>query len=281
MAAVHATLVGNLDLQDEAEAHLQAALRLTPARSPEARETTLILGRFLNMRSSVLDLGHIDLQASLYETLVDDPAVSSATPEGFATRCFHRAARALQTYDRGHELAAYRQIRALERDLKARMRSHPDEIDTFAMAGNYAITFASAIPVARQRRLQEAVQYLEVQQQRWEGMTPHARDTVTAPNVRTVFAFALAEAAAAAGDEAAARRAYRRVIELTEQPRTTPREQIVAVSRERLEHLPAYLGREELLPPWPSAEAGCVACHSRQAQLPEHGLVLATEELPW
>jgi hypothetical protein len=177
----------------------------------------------------------------------------------------------MRDYDEGHELAAYVRVARLERRLEVRLRHHPDEIDTHAMAGNYALGFAGAIPWGRRERLERATEYLRVQQARWDELSPGARAEYMAPNVRAVWAFMLAEALTAAGDVEGARPHYKRVIE-SERPDSLPAVTLAEASRERLARLQAYAGRSELLPVWPAGPASCMACHSESARLPTDGL---------
>ena len=264
MAHVRATLHGHVDQRDHAERYLERAWRLDPTAEhvPAAR----VLARFLNMRSSVLDLTKLDLQIELYRSLVD--ATAEIDARAFHFQSFAAAADALDRYGEGDTLAALRKLGALERAMYVRTLEQPDDIDTHAMAGNFELTFAGVIPVGVDKRLRRGVEYLEVQQDHWRQMSPHARNTGVAPNVRSVFALYLAEGLLAAGEREEAAKRYEEILEFADQPETRPREQILAVAQHRLENLEAYVGARELLPPWPAGVTGCVACHSREATLP-------------
>jgi tetratricopeptide (TPR) repeat protein len=276
MAHARASLQGHVELRDHAERYLERAWLLDPHADqvPAAQ----VLARFLNIRTSVLDLARLELQIALYESLIE-PEQRERGPVTMAAEQFHfasfaAAAEALQTYDQGRTLAALRRLNRLERDMKRRAAAHPDDIDSCAMAGNFELTFAGVIPVGVERRLARGVDYLATQQDHWEQLSPRARSTAIAPNVRSVFALFLAEGLLARGDEDDAARRYRELIELEDQPDTAPRRQIVALAQHRLEHLDAYAGDRALLPPWPSGVTGCVACHSREATLPTDDLYL-------
>ncbi|MFO7564322.1 MAG: hypothetical protein R6X02_16870 [Enhygromyxa sp.] len=278
ISLVRASLQGHVELRDEAERYLERAWQLDPTaeRVPAAK----VLARFLNMRSSVLDLDKLDLQIALYESLLD-PHERSRGPAQMQAEQFHyasfvAAAEALQVYDQGRSLAALRRLAALERAMQARAEAHPDDIDSCAMAGNFELTFAGVVPVGVGRRLARGVAYLEIQQDNWKQLSPRARSTAIAPNVRSVFALFLAEGLLARGETEEAARRYRELLALAleDAPDTGPRRQIVALAQHRLAHLHDYAGARELLPPWPSGVTGCVACHSREAALPTDDLYL-------
>ncbi|WP_106391825.1 hypothetical protein [Enhygromyxa salina] len=274
-AHVQATLRGHVDQRDHAERYLERAWHIDPEGDevPAAR----VLARLLNMRSSVMDLDKLDLQIELYRSLLHDDTPAGQNPtdaQQFQFASFIAATEALASYDQGRTLAALRQLNALERAMQRRASAHPDDIDSSAMAGNFELTFAGVIPVGVDKRLRRGIDYLEVQQDHWQHLSPHARDTARAPNVRSVFALFLAEALLARAEVEAAADRYAQLIALDDQPDTAPRAQIVALARHRLANLDAYAGARELLPPWPSGVTGCVACHSREAELPTDDLHL-------
>jgi tetratricopeptide (TPR) repeat protein len=273
MAHVRATLHGHLDQRDHAEHYLERAWRLDPTaeKVPAAR----VLARFLNMRSSVLDLAKLDLQIELYRSLLDANSGAELDARAFHFECFAAAAEALDRYAEGDTLVALRKLAALERAMQVRTRERPDDIDTSAMAGNFELTFAGMIPVGVDKRLRRGVAYLETQQDHWQQLSPPARNTGVAPNVRSVFALYLAEGLLAAGEVEAAAERYEQILSFSDQPETVPREQILAVARHRLANLDSYAGSLELLPPWPAGVTGCVACHSREASLPVDDLHVA------
>lgn len=273
MLHVQATLAGDLRQREAAELYLERAWRLDPDAQPTAR----ILGRFLNMRSATLDFDRVDLQVELYESMQAQPVdVEGADLEAFTSDCFLEAARAMQSYRDGHALAAYGRVARLERRVERRLAHHPDEIDTHAMAGNYALNFAGILPVGRRQRLARAIGHLEAQQERWDELTVRARDEQVAPNVRTVWRFMLAEASLAADQPERARVHYEAIAEGSTVA-SSPRQQLAAVASERLTRLPDYAGREELLPVWPTGAVGCMACHSTTARLPTDGLFVLGE----
>jgi hypothetical protein len=273
LAHVRASLQGHVDQRDHAERYLERASLLDPhaERVPAAR----VLARFLNMRSSVLDLTKLDLQIQLYDTLLVAHAAArepgrphDMAADAFAFWSFAAAAKALERYAQGETLAALRELEALERAMRARVSAQPEDIDACAMAGNFELTFAGVIPVGVERRLTRGIGYLEVQQDHWDQLSPRARNTGIAPNVRSVFALFLAEALLAHGDVEAAGDRYAQLLALEDQADTAPRRQIVELAEHRLANLRAYAGAHELLPPWPAGVTGCVACHSREAALP-------------
>jgi len=276
MAHLQASLQGHVELRDATERLLHRAWQLDPQGDevPAAK----VLARFLNMRSSVLDLDAIELQIALYELLCDPRAqargVAQMPAEQFQFASMGLAAQALAEYGEGHELAAIARVRKLERRMDRRLRAHPDEIDTHTMAGNFELTFAGVLPIAAAARLDQALLHLDIQQNHWEGLSPGARDADVAPNVHSVFGLWLAEGLLAADQPDRAADAYRRVIDLPDQADTAPRRQIVALAEHRLANLDRYAGADALLPVWPAGVSSCVACHSQAATLP-------TDDLHW
>jgi hypothetical protein len=274
LAHAKASLVGHLEYQERAEDFLGRAARIDPQAYGAAR----ILGRFLNMRTSVLDSSKVGLQIHLYESmLAGDQTLQTMSAEQFHLLGFLSADRALQDVAEGRILSALGRVRRLERAMEARSSARPDEVDTYAMAGTFESTFAGAIPVGRRKRTRAAVHYLQVQQTRWDELSANARDQHWAPNTRSVFALALAECLLADGNVPAARSAYRRLLDLPNEPNTGVRRQLADLAEHRLAHLDAYAGRRELLPPWPSGPTGCVGCHARETELPTDDLYLLPE----
>lgn len=269
LAHARASLQGHLDQRDAAERYLERAWVLDPRSQtvPVGR----VLGRYLNMRRVVLDTRKLDLQQRVYASLLASRTDSMAAidpVERLHVHGFVTTGEALRQYVDGDTLAALATLQALEATVDDWLAEHPDDIDTHAMAGNFEITFAGLIPVGRARRLRAGIEHLAIQQDRWDEMSPHARDPNTAPNVRSVFALYLAEGLLAAGEIERADRRYRELIALDDQRDTAPRRQIVALARHRLANLEAYAGADELIPPWPTGVVGCVACHGREAELP-------------
>jgi hypothetical protein len=270
MPHVWASLQGHVELRDATEQLLYRAWQLDPSgdQVPAAK----VLARYLNMRASVLDLDAIDLQVALYETLCEPEAasdgVAAMSAEQFQLASLGLAAQALAEYGEGRSLVAFASVRKLERRIDRRLRVHPDEIDTHTMAGNFELTFAGVLPIASEARLDRANDHFTTQQARWAQLSPRARNTRVAPNVRSVFGLWLAEGLLAAGESTRAAEAYRQVIDLDEQADTRPRRQIVALAEHRLANLDRYAGADELLPAWPAGVSSCVACHSQAATLP-------------
>lgn len=270
MAHLRASLRGHVELRDHAERYLERAWRLDP--HGESVPAARVLARYLNMRSSVMDVAKLDLQIELYRSLLD--AQPERDADHFHVASFVDAAEALAAYAAGDTLAALRKLDSLERRMAARIRERPEDIDTCAMAGNFELTFAGLIPVGVNKRLRRGVAYLEVQQDNWTQLSPRARSTGIAPNVRSVFALYLAEGLLAAGEREAAAARYEQLLRFEDVPDTTPRRQIVALANHRLANLDAYVGARELLPPWPAGVSGCVACHATEASLPVDDLHL-------
>lgn len=274
-ASMLAALRGDLRQRERAEHYLERAYRLDPAHVSTARS----LGRFLNMRASAFDFTKLDLQAEVYAGLAQHPSISEQ--QRFVYACFHDATRALDDYRKGRELAALRRIRRLERDLDRHLGDHPDDIDAHAMAGNYAVTFAGAIPVSQPKRLDRAIEHLEIQQQRWHELTVRAAGSVRSPNTRAVFTFMLAESLMARGRADAALPYYRRLARADPGLTNLPAHRIALAARDRLDHPSAYQGDRGLLPIWPGGVAGCVACHSTTADLDPNSLYTRGAKAPW
>ena len=268
----HATLVGHLEHQRTAEHYLLRAHELAPGRSP----ATLILARFLNLRSSVLDLSRVDLQAELYRVALDG---RGARGDGFHVHALLSSVDALAAWEHGQPLAALQRVRELERDIATHLAMHPDDVDAHAMAGSLELTWAGVIDVGSRRRLELGIDALSVVDAHWSALSPGARDVGIAPNVQSVFTLALAEAQLAAGRTSEAQTSYTTLLEL-DVPHTRAREQIEALAQHRLDHLDAYAGDARLLPPWPHGPTGCIACHSRTTDLPDTGLH-RLRPVPW
>lgn len=276
MAYSRATLEGHVDQRAQAERYLERARGLDPKaeRVPAAR----VLVRFLNMRSAVGDFSRVGQQRVLYEELLAGAGRPSAGRSRFDAvhlESLHASVGAMAQYADGRPLAALRALAAMEDEMSAHIAAHPEDIDARTMAANFELTFAGIVPVGRHARLEWGMEELAVQQAHWDQLSPRARSEAVAPNVRTVFAFQLAEALVAAGELGRAEAAYDAVVELDALvPETTPRAQLVGLAQGRLEQLRAgaTFDEGELLPPWPRAVTGCVACHSETANLPTEDL---------
>jgi hypothetical protein len=264
LAHMRASLRGHVDLRDHTERYLERTWRLDPtgAEVPAAR----VLARYLNMRSAVLDLDKLELQQQLYASLLEHGELDEA--RRFQFDSFAAACAALASYAEGDTLAALRELEALERTMDRWTRARPHDIDACTMAGNFELTFAGVIPIGVDRRLRRGIAYLEHQQDNWQELSPRARNTGVAPNVRSVFALQLAEALLADGDVAGAKRRYEDLLALPGQRDTHTRAQLLALAEHRLANLDRYAGARELLPPWPAGVTGCVACHATDATLP-------------
>jgi tetratricopeptide (TPR) repeat protein len=262
-ALIDAALEGDMGLAADAERYLERALELDPHDLTAARK----LARLLNLRLVRGDFSRADRQLALFDLLRRE---SKDSYDRFVFDCFHRMAQAASLRDRGRPLAALHEVRSLERQLRDRLAHDPAEIETAAMAGNYALAFAGSLPVGRQRRLDDAVDYFVAQQHGWSEQSVTARGLGTAPGTRTVFAFWLAQAELARGNESGASAALAIVRRESERgDSTVPMRQLGELAS--LERMKSTLGitPRELLPAWPSAEQSCIACHSQGTALPE------------
>jgi tetratricopeptide (TPR) repeat protein len=262
LAAMRLTLAGTMSLQETAERHLERAFELDPSD----RELTRALGRFYNLRAVAGDGSKADLQVRVYAAHlgpVDPRALGSSD---FVAYSFSKLGEILTLRNRGKLLGALSTIEEFEEILRARTEQHPDDIEMFALAGNFAFFFAGNVPFERERRIRDAVSYFEVLRARWDELRPGARDEVFCPNTRENFMFELAEGWLALAEPERARPIYRGLTRIDGVP-TRPKEQIAAVAAERLRNLERYAGDLRLMPPWPGDAANCVVCHSWTAEI--------------
>jgi hypothetical protein len=257
------TLAGVLRLRDRAEHDLEAAFALDPTDAQLNRS----LGRFYNLRAVAGDDSKAALQVEVYAALLGDAAPASMSDSEFVAYSFFMLGRTLVAKNRGRKLEALALVNQLERELAERVRSQPDTIELYALAGNFAFFFAGNIPLERPRRVREAVAYFEVLRARWDELRPGARDREHCPNTRENFMFELAEGYAVLEREAEARVIYEELTQI-EGPRTRAKELIAHVASERLRNLDAYLGDMRLMPPWPSDVGNCVVCHAWTSDVP-------------
>jgi hypothetical protein len=167
----------------------------------------------------------------------------------------------------GHSLEALAKVGRLEEQLADRVARQPDNIEFRALAGNFAFFFAGNIPLARERRVREAVAYFEVLRARWDELRPGARHPVHCPNTRENFMFELAEGYMVLDRPEDARSIYEELAQIRP-PRTRPKELVAHVSAERLRNLERYRGDMRLMPPWPSDVGNCVVCHAWSSEVP-------------
>ena len=180
----------------------------------------------------------------------------------------------IQAADEGKLLRAFGRLRRLERALARRTKAQPDDVELQALAGNYALFFAGYVPVGQRKRLRRGVRHFETVKARWSELRPGARDEVRCPNTYENFVFELGEAHLALGHPERAQEIYRELSAVRGEA-TRGKELIAAASRHRLEHLPEYEGRKELMPPWPSDVGNCIVCHAYTGQLPQNTLYVA------
>lgn len=263
----HRVLDGDLSLTEPARAALVGAWQ----REPDV--IAPVLGRYLNLYATTLELDHVGLQVTVYEGYRDrlEAAPSSLR---FAANGHHASARALQALGEDHPGLALARVHQLERRMARHLRRHPGDIDAAAMAGNFEVNFAGALPWGKRARAKRGAAYLETVYRQFGALSPGSRDLAVAPGVRVVFAFYLAECQLALGDTQRAAEIYEELDEL-DGPRTGPRKDLERVAAHRLEHLDDYAGRLELLPPWPSGVSSCVACHAEQGGLIARDLYVA------
>jgi len=262
LAHMRFALSGVLSLQTRAEADLEAAFRLDPGDP----ELTRSLGRFYNMRAVAGDDSKAALQVEVYRALLGDRPVTELDTRHFTAWAFAQLGQVLTQKNRGRVFEALGTVRALEAELERRTEASPQDIELFALAGNFAFFFAGNIPLGREDRVRQAVRYFEVVREHWPKMRFGARDPEHCPNTYENFMFELAEGYTVLGEVAPAREIYTELAERSLQTRA--QEQIAYVSAERLRNHAEYLGKHELMPPWPSDVGNCVVCHAYTSDVP-------------
>lgn len=268
LAHMRFTLSGVLSLQGRAERDLEAAFRLDRG-DPELNRS---LGRFYNLRAVVGDDAKAEQQVEVYAALLGDQPVDALDTRAFTAWSFFQLGRVLTQKKRGNLVAALGTVKSLEAELERRVQSAPDDIELYALAGNFAFFFAGNIPLNRRERVERAVRYFEVLRAEWEKLRPGAKDPEDCPNTYENFMFELAEGHTVLGEAERARAIYRELSVVTGVP-TRAKEQIAFVAAERLRDLDGYLGNMDLMPPWPSDVGNCVVCHSYTADVPLTTLV--------
>lgn len=263
LAHMRFALSGVLSLQARAERDLELALRLDPSD----RELARALGRFYNMRAVERDGSKATAQIEAYRAYLGDVEVARMSSEQFVAYAFSRLGQLLELRNRGRMLAAYGVVRQLEAELRQRTEADPDDLELWAVAGNFAFFFAGNIPTGKRERVREAIRYFTRLRERWGELRAGARDPEHCPNTYENFMFELAEGHVALGELEAARPIYRELAQPRE-PITRPKQQIAFVSAERLRNLEGYAGKMELMPPWPSDVGNCVVCHGYTSEVP-------------
>lgn len=263
LAHMNFTLAGVLRLQARAEQDLEAAFALDSTD----RQLDRSLGRFYNLRAVAGDWSKADMQVRVYHALLGDQDPMAMSTEDFVAYSFFQLGRILTKKNRGKNLDALAAVGELEEQLAARVAQAPENIELHALAGNFAFFFAGNIPLARERRVREAVEYFTVVRARWADMRPGARDPDHCPNTRENFMFELAEGHMVLGETEQARVIYGELADISG-PRTRAKELIAHVAYERLRNFDEYVGDMRLMPPWPSDVGNCVVCHAWNAEVP-------------
>lgn len=267
LAHMRATLAGALDLQERAEQDLEAAFALTPHDTLVSRS----LGRFYNLRAVAGDTSKGAMQMEVYRAYLGDRPVEAMNVVQYVAWSFSRLGLVLHYESRGRLLAALREVRRLERSLEAKSAARPNNLELHALAGNFALFFAGALPGGKRTRVERAVHHFERVLADWEHMRRGARHPELCPNTRENFTFELAEAHLALGHVERASELYAR-LEVPREPVNPARELVAEVSRERLAHVEEYAGDMRLMPPWPSDVGNCVICHAGAAEVPRASL---------
>lgn len=262
-AHMNFALAGVLSLRERAERDLEAAFALDPSDARLNRS----LGRFYNMRAVDGDGSKADMQVRVYHALLGDQDPMAMTNDRFVAYSFFALGKILAAKNRGNNFEALGLVGELEDQLAARVAASPDDVELHALAGNFAFFFAGNIPLARERRVREAVAYFEVVRARWAELRPGAKDPEHCPNTWENFMFELAEGHLVLRHEREAELIYAELAEIRG-PRTRAKELIAHVARDRLANLDAYSGDMRLMPPWPSDVGNCVVCHAWNAEVP-------------
>jgi hypothetical protein len=263
MAHMRFTLSGVLSLRDRAERDLEAAFAIDPSDP----QLTRSLGRFYNLRAVAGDDTKADKQVEVYRALLGDKKPEQLDSREFVAWSFSQLGVILSLRNRGSMLKAYGVVKDLERVLHDRAKAHPDDIEMWALAGNFAFFFAGNVPIGREDRVEAAVGYFTHVRAHWDELRSGARDPDDCPNTRENFMFELAEGHLALGHVEDARTIYAE-LEAIRPPRTRAKEQIAFVAAERRKNAESYSGDLDLMPPWPSDVGNCVVCHAYTADVP-------------
>ncbi|MEX1368640.1 MAG: hypothetical protein AB1Z98_36265, partial [Nannocystaceae bacterium] len=267
LAHMRATLAGALDLQTRAELDLEAAFALDPHDPLVSRS----LGRFYNLRAVAGDASKGSMQVEVYRAYLGDLAVPEMGVVQFVAWAFSRLGRVLELRARGRLLAALSEVGRLERALESRSEQRPDNLELHALAGNFALFFAGALPTGKPARVRRAVHHFEQVIAHWDDLRRGARHPELCPNTRENFTFELAEAHLALGNVTRARALYDE-LSRPRAPVNPARALVAEVSTERLAHVQDYAGDMRLMPPWPSDVGNCVICHAGTAAVPRSSL---------
>jgi hypothetical protein len=262
MAYMQFTLSGVLSLQAQAETYLEAAFAIDPTD----RELTRSLGRFYNMRAVDGDYSKADMQVKVYAAHLGDQDPRQMSSSDFVAHSFYKLGEILTLKNRGNLLGALGTIKDFEGVLRERTERDPNDIEIFALAGNFAFFFAGNVPMGKTDRVRAAVGYFEVLRARWDELREGARDETHCPNTYENFMFELAEGYVVLERPEDARPIYEELASVRGTV-TRAKEEIAFVSRERLRNMDAYLGDMDLMPPWPGDVANCVVCHSWTADV--------------
>ena len=263
MAHLRFTLSGVLSLRDRAELDLEAAFALDPSD----RELTRTLGRFYNLRAVAGDDSKAAAQVEVYRAHLGDRPVAEMSTSDFVAYAFSQLGAILSHRNAGRMLKALSSVKALEDELRERAEAAPDDVELWALAGNFAFFFAGNVPFGRRERVQAAVAYFDHVRERWDELRDGARDPDHCPNTYENFMFELAEGHLVLEDLAAARELYE-MLSTVRPPVTRAKEQIAFVAGERLGNLERYAGEMALMPPWPSDVGNCVVCHAYTSDVP-------------
>lgn len=263
MAHMRFTLSGVLSLRDRAEQDLEAAFELDPSDA----ELTRSLGRFYNLRAVAGDDSKAALQVEVYRALLGDRPVSELESQEFVAWSFLQLGVVLSYRNRKQMLKALSKVGELEEVLESRTAANPDDIELWALAGNFAFFFAGNVPFGREARVASAVRYFDHVRAHWPELRDGAKDPEHCPNTYENFMFELAEGHLVLGNVDAATEIYRE-LSTPSSPVTRPKEQIAFVSAERLANAKHYVGDLELMPPWPSDVGNCVVCHAYTSDVP-------------
>jgi hypothetical protein len=262
IAHMQFTLSGVLSLQEQAETYLEAAFALDPTDE----ELTRSLGRFYNMRAVDGDYSKAEMQVEVYAAHLGQYDPHQLESAEFVAYSFLKLGEILTLRNRGNLLGALADIKAFEALIAERVQRFPDDIEMVALAGNFEFFFAGNVPMNKRERVAAAVRYFEVLRERWADLRPGAKHETHCPNTYENFMFELAEGYLVLERPEDAKRIYEELSQPT-QPLTRAKEQIAWVSKERLRNVDAYVGKMELMPPWPSDGANCVVCHSWSADV--------------
>lgn len=261
------TLAGHFSLLEKAEYYLERAFSL----KQDNKNLNRTLGRFYNLRVVDLDFSKTAMQEKVYYALLGDRSPDELDGSEFVSWTFYQTARAIQLQKRKKYIQALRTIRNMERAIEKRIKKRPNNVEYRALGGNYALFFAGHLPFRKGIRVRQGIEYFEYVKDNWDKMRSGAGNTFHCPNTYENFMFELGDAYLCNKEKEKAIAVFEELSQIKGVV-TRSKEIIAYMSKERIQNSQWYLGKKELMPPWPSDRGNCVVCHSYNADIPMKSL---------